>query len=142
MTLTWKPPRLPNKKKAVFSNTAEYAAIVHNGATLRDNTELPARPWMTGAFGERNDFNVVDFYVNQFKRVDSTRTNTGNTSIAKSFRATAQQANKQIKLLITSPIWNWPRITIRKGGKVARSPRDIVNTGNLRRQQQPVRFES
>ena len=86
---------------------------------------------MTGAFGERNDFNAEVYFADQYRN-----------SIAKAFRATAQQANNEIKTLIKSPIWDWPRETIRAKGQVARSPRDIVDTRNLLKSQQPVRYES
>ena len=130
MTLTWKPPRLPNKPTAVFENTAEYASIVHDGATLRSGTELPSRPWMTGAFGEFNDFNATEFMCDAYR-----------DSISKAFRKTANKANQEIKLLIKSPIWSWPRFTVRSSGRTVGSPRDIVDTGNLLSKQQPVRYE-
>ena len=131
MTLTWKPPRLPNKPVAVFSNTAEYAAIVHNGATLRSGVELPPREFMTGAFGEKNDFDAERYFVSQY-----------NDSLSKAFRSTASQANREIKLLIKSPVWSWPRETIRSRGRTVRSPRDIRDTSELLKSQQPVRYES
>ena len=130
MTLTWTPPRLPTKPVAVFSNTAEYASIVHNGATLRSGVDLPPREFMTGAFGDRNAFLADEYFASRF-----------NDSLARAFRATAQQGNREIKLLIQAPIWNWPRETIRRSGRTVRSPRDIVDTRNLLKSQQPVRFE-
>lgn len=131
MTLRWKPPRLPTKPVAVFSNTAEHASIVHNGATLRSGTELPPREFMSGAFGGRNDFDAEAYFVNQYR-----------DSISQAFRRTAQQSNREIKALIKSPVWDWPRETLRRSGLTVRSPRDIVDTGKLLRSQQPVRYES
>lgn len=142
MTLRWREPRLPDKPVAVFTNTADYASIVHNGATLRSGTDLPPREFMTGAFGERNDFDAEAFFISKYERSDRTRTDAGNLSIARTFRLTANQANKEIKLLIRSPIWDWPRETRRRSGRTARSPRDIVDSRNLLRSQQPVRYES
>lgn len=34
---------------------------------------------------------------------------------------------------ISQPLWNWPRETLRKSGEVVRSPRSIVDTGELLR---------
>lgn len=34
-----------NNSNAKFEWTADHAAIVHDGATLKNGTELPAQPW-------------------------------------------------------------------------------------------------
>lgn len=43
----------------------------------------------------------------------------------------AQEINFQIK----DTKWNWPRETVRKNGSVVGSPRDIVDTGELKNSQ-------
>lgn len=85
---------------------------------------------MTGAFGEKNEFNPEAYFASQYRE-----------SISNAFRATANESNRQMKTLIKSPIWSWPRETQRSSGRVVRSPRDIVDTGELLKSQQPVRYE-
>lgn len=131
MTLRWTPPALPRSRfVAEYRNTAEHASIVHNGARARSGADYPAREFMSGAFGEKNDFDAESYFAGQFRRTES---------IAKSYQATVAQGQREIKLLIRSDIWAWPRETERKRGAVG-SPRNIVDTGELLRSQKPVRF--
>jgi hypothetical protein len=47
------------------------------------------------------------------------------------FQDAARILDRRINMAITDPIWNWPN---------SPSPRDIVDTGQLRQSQQPVQF--
>lgn len=133
MVLRWNPPQPPRKKTAVHSNTANHALIVHNGAVLRGGTVLPPRPWMESAYVDNpSGFDAVDFFCNEFR-------NTQNLS--RSFRGTAQEADRQMRLLIRGKLWSWPRSTVRTSGETVSSPRNIVDTGELLRKQQRVRFQ-
>ncbi len=133
MPLTWTSPKLPQKKTAVFMNTAEHAPLVHNGATLRNGGSYPARPFMEGAFIDPPlEFDALQVFQGRYQATNS---------IAKAFRSTAQQSNTHMKKLIRSKIWDWPGTTVRRNGRVVGSPRNIVDTGELLSQQQQVRFE-
>lgn len=54
-----------NGSNAKFEWNADHAVIVHDGATLRNGTELPARPW-TKLAAER--FNASDFMQTKLNR--------------------------------------------------------------------------
>jgi hypothetical protein len=54
----------------------------------------------------------------------------------KSVAAYEDQAKEEIKAVK----WQHPRETVRANGSVVDSPRDIVDTGNLLRSQQPAQF--
>jgi hypothetical protein len=49
-----------------------------------------------------------------------------------SLKATVEAADTAMIQAIESPIYKWPRKTIRQKGGVVGSPRDIVDTGSLR----------
>lgn len=130
--LTWKPPALPRQKEAVHSNTAEYAAIVHNGATLRNGGDYPASPWMlTAYFGSPAGFDPVSNFVDRFN---------SRESISDAFHDTANKANSEMKRLLRGKFWDWPRTTKRRNGTEVSSPRDKVDTRNLLNSQEDVRF--
>jgi phage gpG-like protein len=50
---------------ASYEWTVEYAAAVHDGATLSNGTELPARPWTKIALEETD---VVDVFAKQIEK--------------------------------------------------------------------------
>lgn len=126
---------MPSAKTAQFANTAGYALYVHEGVVLRSGTRLPPRPWMYDTVAGEHGFGadeliVSDIFVDAYKKTDS---------LSKAFRATAQAANKEIKAAFNYR-WGWPRPTMRRSGEVAGVKRNIVDLGNLKRAQQPVRF--
>lgn len=136
VSLKWKPPKLPDNKTAQYANTADYALIVHEGAVLRGGTRIPGRKFMlnaiSGNFGFDDDFKAVEFFSDAYRETGS---------FARAFRATAQQGQREIKAAFGYK-WAWPagRATKRRNGEVVTSPRNIIDTGELKRSQQPVRF--
>ncbi|NEQ65118.1 MAG: hypothetical protein F6K21_06395 [Symploca sp. SIO2D2] len=139
--LDWKPPMANGKLKidstmgqyswsasyaklvlptAQYSWSAPYAAQVHEGATLRSGRILPARPWTTVATEE---FDHPRQFIFHYQKLGS---------LAKAFKATAMEFGGVMQDAITSPIWEWDRITVRSTGEIADSPRNIVDTGKLR----------
>lgn len=55
------------------------------------------------------------------------------------FAATVYQYGAECRNQIESPVWDWPRGTQRANGEFVTSPRDIVDTGELRDSQtQPL----
>ena len=135
MGLKWKPPRLPEKKVARFSNTAPYALYVHEGATLKSGTRLPSRPWLRDTVAGDHGFGADEFLAINVFAEEYRKT----PSFAKAFKATARAANKEV-IAAFNYSWAWPRITIRKSGEEAGFKRNIVDLGFLKRSQQPVRF--
>lgn len=49
---------------------------------------------------------------------------------------TAEVANTAFKDAIEQPLYEWPRTTVRKSGEVVSTPRNIVDTGDLRDSQE------
>lgn len=132
MSLTWNPPRLPRQTTATHENTAPYSPIVALGARRKDGTTIPPRDFMRGAYdGPFSEFDALEEFVNGFQQ---------SGSIARAFRSTAQAANKEQKRLIEANVWPFDRATKRQSGETVTSPRDIVDSGELLRSHQPVRF--
>ncbi|MBW4422487.1 MAG: hypothetical protein KME13_25295 [Myxacorys californica WJT36-NPBG1] len=62
-----------------------------------------------------------------------------NGAIDKAFKETVEAYGDECQEAIESPIWKWDGYTLRKNGEFVGSPRDIVDTGELRdSQQEPV----
>ena len=120
MKANWNKIDFPRKQSAIYTWNAAYAATIHEGATLRNGTILPPRPWVDRAV-ERIDAPEVfgDAYANS----EDFRAAFEEMAIA--FGATAQD-------VLTSEEWGWPRQTRRQNGSVVGSPRDIIDTGELR----------
>lgn len=55
----------------------------------------------------------------------------------RAFARTVRAYGEQVQREFESPLWEWPRTTRRSGGRIAGSPRDLVDTGALKRSQQP-----
>jgi len=53
-------------------------------------------------------------------------------AIAAAFEETAKELNDSFHQSIIDPKWKWDRVTIRRSGEVAGSPRNIVDLGTLR----------
>lgn len=117
MRMNWHPPTYKKQLTAVFTSEPEYSAVVHFGGVRVDGSAIPARPWMTSAIA------VTDF-IKEFQSAYA-----GDVEVA--FSSVAIALHQEIKEQILSPIWQWDRITIRKSGEVARSPRDIYDSGDL-----------
>lgn len=129
MPLKWTAPQRVAPSTAVFEWSAEYAAVVHNGATLRNGGKIPARPWTVRA---RQELDLVDQYVQAYKRTKD---------LGVSLRQTAIAYDRKMAELINQKVWDWPNTTRRRSGEIAKSPRDIVDTKALANSQS-LRFES
>jgi len=53
-------------------------------------------------------------------------------AIAAAFEETAKELNDSFHQSIIDPKWKWDRVTVRRSGEVAGSPRNIVDLGTLR----------
>lgn len=51
---------------AEFSWSVDYAAAVHNGATLRSGVDLPARPWTERAIEETDPAEVFEQQLRRY----------------------------------------------------------------------------
>jgi hypothetical protein len=116
----WNKLNIPRKQMATLKWSADHAAIAHEGATLQNGTELPARPWVDETVQE---FNATESYADNFHQLEDFTQ--AFTEMAIAFGETAQE-------IIETEMWEWPRQTVRQNGTVAGSPRDIVDTGELR----------
>ena len=116
----WNKINIPRKQTATLTWSADHAAIVHEGATLQNGTELPARPWVDESVQR---FNATESYADNFQQSEDFAQ--AFTEMAIAFGETAQE-------IIETEMWEWPRQTVRQNGTVAGSPRDIVDTGELR----------
>lgn len=136
VTLKWKPPKLPDAKTAQYANTADYALYVHEGAILRSGTLLLSREFMyapiAGLPGFDSDFDAAEVFAATYKKTHS---------FSRAFRKTALQGQKGIKAAFDYKwLWTAGSTTRRRNGETVESPRNIIDTGNLKASQQPVRF--
>jgi hypothetical protein len=115
----WNNLNIPKKIKAVYEWNAHYALTVHEGRTTNKGTVIPARPWTTVVSQEFDFKNQYIYNFNQTKNFKSSF-----IKVAEGFGGAMQES-------ITSPIWQYPRITVRQNGSVVSSPRDIYDLGNL-----------
>lgn len=61
--------------------------------------------------------------------------NIGKKAIIESFDQMVSEFATEITFQIDDPKWNWPRETRRKNGEIVTSPRDIVDTQELKNSQ-------
>lgn len=61
--------------------------------------------------------------------------NLGRQLAIESFDEMVGEFAQEINFQIEDAKWNWPRETVRKNGSVVGSPRDIVDTGELKNSQ-------
>jgi hypothetical protein len=116
----WNNLGLPRKQTATFIWSADYAAHVHEGSVTQSGTELPARPW-------------VDVTVEEFDFAEELQEAVKESSNFRSaFDLFSDRFGHECQQNLEDERWDWPRLTIRSDGSVATSPRDIVDTGNLR----------
>jgi hypothetical protein len=116
----WKNIKVPRKLTATHSWTAPYAAIVHEGATFSNGTENPARPWVGTAI---NEYDFVSEYADGFSQSEDFK---------QAFMAMSEGFGEACQANLEDVRWQWPRTTVRKSGDVVASPRDIVDTGELK----------
>lgn len=110
---------IPRKIIATYRWSAPHAVIVHEGATMRNGTEYPARPFATNTAQE------FDFEGEYADRLESSK------DFRQSFFEVAENFGEACQGAIKDPRWDWPRQTVRRNGQTVTSPRDIVDTQEL-----------
>jgi hypothetical protein len=119
MKLNWNPPKIP-PQLATHAWAADYATDVHEGRKRFDGTEMPPRRWTDAALAE---VNLPQRYAELFRELGDHQS---------AFEALNYELGDKFAEMIESPIWEWDKTTFRSNGEVVGSPRDIVDTGNLR----------
>lgn len=99
----------------------EYSLEVYVGSERVDGTRQPARPWIDAAIAETDLAKDVARMVKM----------SGEFDVEESLEAAAEILLDKIKGQIQDEKWQWDRPTIRSDGSIAKSPRDIVDTGKL-----------
>ena len=117
---------LPKSQVATFKWDVDYAAKLHEGWTLKSGESAPARPWV---WVTADSFNFKE----EFSRtiLNSSKSKSLGDAIKDSFVKLSSNFGGKMQDSIQSPIWNWPRYTLRKSGDLVGSPRDIVDLGGL-----------
>lgn len=127
--VNWNKVNIPKKLKAIHSWNTPYAAMVHEGSTSVNGTEKPARPWVDVAIKE---YDFLEKYADSFSQSEN---------FNQSFLEMSEGFGENCQSNISDSRWQWPRTTVRKNGAVVDSPRDIVDTGELKNSYQ-VQYES
>lgn len=123
---TFKHKPIPSQsadQTALYSWNVRYAAVRHNGATLKNGTVMPAAPWTERAV---EAFSIEDTFAALLDR--------GET-LEGAFKKTAALLGAEFTKAISSQLYSWPRDTVRATGELAGSPRNIVDRGGLRASQ-------
>lgn len=116
----WKSIKIPRKLTATHAWAAPHAVIVHEGATFSNGTENPARPWVGAAI---NEYDFLSEYADGFNQGEDFK---------QAFMAMSEGFGEACQANLEDVRWQWPRTTVRKSGDVVASPRDIVDTGELK----------
>lgn len=124
----WQNIKFPRKLTATHSWTAPCAAIVHEGATFTNGSENPARPWVGATI---NEYDFLGEYTDNFSKTKD---------FQDAFMAMSEGFGEACQSNLEDVRWQWPRTTVRKSGDVVSSPRDIVDTGELKNSYQ-VEYE-
>ena len=118
---------LPKFQVATFKWNVDYAAKLHEGWTLKNGESAPARPWVwvtADSFNFKKEFSTI-------LSSNSSKSKSLGEAIKDSFVKLSNGFGEEMQNSIQSPIWNWPRYTLRKSGDLVGSPRDIVDLGGL-----------
>ena len=118
---------LPKFQVATFKWNVDYAAKLHEGWTLKNGESAPARPWVwvtADSFNFKKEFSTI-------LSPNSSKSKSLGEAIKDSFVKLSNGFGEEMQNSIRSPIWNWPRYTLRKSGDLVGSPRDIVDLGGL-----------
>jgi hypothetical protein len=115
---------LPKKQVSTFTWTSDHAAKVHEGWTLKNGDSAPARPWVW-LTADSYDFKkeLLELILKSNKNLSG--------AIEDAFVKLSINFGDEMQNNIQSPIWNWPRNTLRKSGELVGSPRNIVDLGDL-----------
>lgn len=125
----WNQISIPKHLRAIHSWNTPYAAMVHEGTTSVNGTEKPARPWVDAAI---NEYDFLERFSDSFSQSHNFR---------QAFIEMSEGFGENCQSNISDTRWQWPRTTVRKSGAVVDSPRDIVDTGELKHSYQ-VQYES
>ena len=120
MRINWHPPDLSAIPTAEHKYPKDYAVEVHDG----DGDRKPARPWMETAIWE---FDFAQAIADEIRGADFTR-----ASLVFAWMRANEELGYAMDDAMNDERWSWPRLTYRQNGDVAGSPRDIVDTGELR----------
>lgn len=118
MKLNWNPPPIEDQT-AIFTWSADHAALVHEGGTTRDDKEYPARPFTTVTIDE------TDLEAS-FK--DKYQEHQGDVETA--FQKTMEDLGDGFKDTIEHHQWDIPS-TGRKRHKLAPNWQTIYDSGEL-----------
>lgn len=117
---------LPKSQVATFMWDVDYATKLHEGWTLKSGESAPARPWV---WVTADSFNFKEEFLRTI--LNSSKSKSLGEAIKDSFVKLSSNFGEEMQNSIQSPIWNWPRSTLRKSGDLVGSPRDIVDLGGL-----------
>jgi hypothetical protein len=76
---------------------------------------------------------MADFKINSFNIAAV------NRAVDAAVDSVASVVDREMKSAIRAKVWNWPRPTRRKSGRIVGSPRDIVDQGALLNSQRMIR---
>jgi hypothetical protein len=119
MELHWNPPNISELPLKAFYYSADYAAEVHDG-----DFEKPARPWLMTAAFETEFEKLFDEAIAGKPLTD--------TNLIAAWNEVAEKFEQILDESMSDERWYWPHRTLRQSGEIAGSPRDIVDTGELR----------
>lgn len=125
----WNKINIPKHLRAIHSWNTSYAAAVHEGTTSVNGNEKPARPWVDVAIRE---YDFLERFSGSFSQ---------SYNFRQAFIEMSEGFGENCQSNISDTRWQWPRTTVRKSGAVVDSPRDIVDTGELKNSYQ-VQYES
>lgn len=125
----WNKINIPKHLRAIHSWNTSYAAAVHEGTTSVNGNEKPARPWVDVAIRE---YDFLERFSDSFSQ---------SYNFRQAFIEMSEGFGENCQSNISDTRWQWPRTTVRKSGAVVDSPRDIVDTGELKNSYQ-VQYES
>ena len=75
------------------------------------------------------EYDFLENYVDGFSK---------SSSFKEAFMKMSEGFGETCQLNISDTRWQWPRTTVRKSGAVVDSPRDIVDTGELKNSYQVI----
>lgn len=108
-------------QSALFGWADEKALEVHEGGFRGDESMTPARRWTDEGLA---NCDPMEEFVNYF-----------DGSFEQAFQAMAGELADAFQEAFDAPIYDWDRITLRSTGELVGTPRDIVDTGELRNSQ-------
>lgn len=116
--------KLPSVMRSRHVSGADYSADVFFPAYRADGSTRPGRPWFWAAFEQ---FDLAQAIADRMR---------SPSDMQKAFAAAALDFHGIVLDEIESKKWEWDRLTRRKNGALVGSPRDIVDTGELRNSQE------